>query len=88
MPCSAVRTSSASLYTAVSAPASPLHSARVEHNSSQLQAMYDPVQVALLNEECILVDENDKVVGTNSKKNCHLMTNINKGELGNICSDE
>jgi len=32
-------------------------------------------------EECILVDKNDKVVGHASKKECHLMKNINKGML-------
>eukprot|EP01122_Echinamoeba_exundans_P005016 TRINITY_DN151_c0_g1_i1.p1 TRINITY_DN151_c0_g1~~TRINITY_DN151_c0_g1_i1.p1 ORF type:complete len:263 (-),score=48.63 TRINITY_DN151_c0_g1_i1:28-816(-) len=42
---------------------------------------YDPVQVALMGERCILVDENDKVIGHESKKNCHLMTNIRKGML-------
>jgi isopentenyl-diphosphate Delta-isomerase len=31
---------------------------------------YDPVQVALMGERCILVDENDKVIGHESKKNC------------------
>lgn len=39
----------------------------------------DSTQVDLLKEQCILVDENDKVVGSDSKKNCHLMENINKG---------
>lgn len=33
---------------------------------------YDPMQVALMGERCILVDENDKVVGHESKKNCAL----------------
>jgi len=35
----------------------------------------------LLNEACILVDENDNVIGSESKKVCHLMENINKGLL-------
>ncbi|OTF82455.1 isopentenyl-diphosphate Delta-isomerase 1-like protein [Euroglyphus maynei] len=42
---------------------------------------YDQGQVELLNEKCILVDENDQVVGSESKKACHLMANINKGLL-------
>lgn len=42
---------------------------------------FDPVQVSLLKEECILVDENDKVVGTGSKKECHLMSNIREGKF-------
>lgn len=41
----------------------------------------DDVQVKLLSEECILVDENDTVVGSDSKKNCHLNVNIDAGEL-------
>ncbi|OQV22077.1 Isopentenyl-diphosphate Delta-isomerase 1 [Hypsibius exemplaris] len=35
----------------------------------------DPVQEALLNEVCILVDEDDKKVGTASKRDCHLLVN-------------
>lgn len=42
---------------------------------------YDPVQVTLLEEQCIVVDENDAVIGACSKKNCHLLENINKGLL-------
>jgi len=42
---------------------------------------YDPVQVQLLQEECILVDGNDQVIGHDSKKNCHLNENIRKGLL-------
>ncbi|KAK4885278.1 hypothetical protein RN001_001549 [Aquatica leii] len=33
----------------------------------------DPLQEAALNEQCFLVDNNDKVVGTASKKDCHLV---------------
>lgn len=32
--------------------------------------IYDAIQVQLLEELCILVDENDKVLGSDSKKNC------------------
>ncbi|KAG0420515.1 hypothetical protein HPB47_003452 [Ixodes persulcatus] len=42
---------------------------------------FDPTQVQLLEEQCILVDEQDRVLGSGSKKDCHLMTNINKGLL-------
>ena len=42
---------------------------------------FDKTQVQLLAEECILVDENDKVIGSDTKKNCHLNTNIEKGML-------
>ncbi len=41
----------------------------------------DEIQVQLLAEECILVDENDIVIGSDTKKNCHLNTNIEKGML-------
>ena len=43
--------------------------------------VYDGEQVGLLSEECILVDENDKVIGSDSKKNCHLNVNIEAGKL-------
>lgn len=41
----------------------------------------DPEQARLMAEECILVDENDVEIGSDSKKNCHLMKNINDGML-------
>lgn len=42
---------------------------------------FDPTQVQLLEEQCILVDEQDRTLGSCSKKDCHLMENINKGYL-------
>lgn len=42
---------------------------------------YDQTQVTLLDEECILVDEKDHEIGSETKKNCHLLTNIDKGML-------
>ncbi|GIY91153.1 isopentenyl-diphosphate Delta-isomerase 1 [Caerostris darwini] len=42
---------------------------------------FDPVQVKLLDEMCIAVDTNDNVIGPRTKKECHLMENINKGLL-------
>ena len=44
----------------------------------------DDTQVKLMEEECILVDENDVRVGAASKKVCHLMTNINDGRFVNL----
>lgn len=44
-------------------------------------SQFDPVQVKLLDEMCIAVDENDNVIGPRTKKECHLMENINKGLL-------
>jgi isopentenyl-diphosphate delta-isomerase len=42
---------------------------------------HDPEQIRLMEEECILVDATDKVVGHGSKRYCHLMSNIKKGVL-------
>ena len=41
----------------------------------------DKVQEKLLEEKCILVDENDRAIGEATKKECHLNTNIKKGML-------
>ncbi|XP_048376582.1 isopentenyl-diphosphate Delta-isomerase 1-like [Stegostoma tigrinum] len=41
----------------------------------------DEKQVQLLAEMCILIDENDKRIGADTKKNCHLNQNINRGLL-------
>ncbi|CAG8503444.1 21736_t:CDS:2 [Racocetra persica] len=42
---------------------------------------YNDEQVRLMEEMCILVDDNDKKIGADTKKNCHVMENINKGLL-------
>ncbi|KAI7868238.1 isopentenyl pyrophosphate isomerase [Spinellus fusiger] len=42
---------------------------------------YDQEQARLMEEMCIIIDENDKAIGAESKKTCHLMDNINKGML-------
>ncbi|KAL1916312.1 uncharacterized protein VTP21DRAFT_5929 [Calcarisporiella thermophila] len=42
---------------------------------------YDDEQVKLMGEMCIVTDENDKPIRAGSKKECHLMTNINNGLL-------
>lgn len=42
---------------------------------------YDPVQVKMMNELCIIVDDQDKNIGNESKKACHLIANIDKGML-------
>jgi len=39
----------------------------------------DATQVKLLNEECILIDNDDNKIGSASKKVCHLLENIEKG---------
>ncbi|XP_054447789.1 isopentenyl-diphosphate Delta-isomerase 1 isoform X1 [Pteronotus mesoamericanus] len=48
-----------------------------EINTSNL----DKQQVQLLAEMCILIDENDNKIGAETKKNCHLNENIEKGLL-------
>jgi len=40
----------------------------------------DATQVNLLEEECILIDSNDCKIGSASKKVCHLLENIEKGQ--------
>ncbi|KAK3323509.1 NUDIX hydrolase domain-like protein [Cercophora scortea] len=42
---------------------------------------HDEEQIRLMDEMCIVLDENDMPIGTASKKLCHLMTNIEKGLL-------
>ena len=42
---------------------------------------YDEEQIRLMDEVCIVLDENDMPIGSASKKVCHLMENINKGLL-------
>ncbi|GAC77391.1 isopentenyl pyrophosphate:dimethylallyl pyrophosphate isomerase [Moesziomyces antarcticus T-34] len=44
-------------------------------------AGYDEEQIRLMEERCIVLDNDDKYVRDGSKKECHLMTNINKGLL-------
>jgi isopentenyl-diphosphate Delta-isomerase len=39
------------------------------------------MQIKLMQEMCIVIDENDVPKGAETKKNCHLMENINKGLL-------
>ncbi|XP_075683542.1 isopentenyl-diphosphate Delta-isomerase 1 isoform X2 [Rhinoderma darwinii] len=41
----------------------------------------DEKQVQLLSEMCILIDGNDEKIGADTKKNCHLNENIDKGLL-------
>ena len=41
----------------------------------------DETQVKLLSEQCLLVDENDTIIGSDTKKNCHLNEQIKTGKL-------
>lgn len=42
---------------------------------ANLLSNHDPQQVSLLDEQCIVVDEMDKVIGKKSKKDCHIFEN-------------
>ncbi|KAI9752330.1 MAG: DNA mismatch repair protein [Chaenotheca gracillima] len=44
-------------------------------------AGHDEEQIRLMNEVCIVLDENDIPIGSASKKACHLMKNIDQGLL-------
>ena len=45
------------------------------------EKVYNQTQINLMSEKCILVDENDNQIGSETKKNCHLIKNINNGML-------
>ncbi|KAH0558500.1 isopentenyl-diphosphate delta-isomerase idi1 [Trichoglossum hirsutum] len=49
-------------------------------NDNDLEG-YDEEQVRLMDEVCIVLDENDNPIGSASKKVCHLMDNIDRGLL-------
>ncbi|TFL06214.1 NUDIX hydrolase domain-like protein [Pterulicium gracile] len=60
---------------------SPAVRAAKEYLSTIDLSGYDAEQSKLMEERCILVDENDNAIGAVDKKTCHLMENINKGLL-------
>jgi len=49
--------------------------------SSDALSGHDEEQIRLMDEVCIVTDENDLPIGKASKKICHLMSNIDKGLL-------
>jgi isopentenyl-diphosphate Delta-isomerase len=49
--------------------------------SDDLLSGYDDEQIRLMDEMCIVLDNDDQPIGSASKKACHLMTNINQGLL-------
>lgn len=49
--------------------------------STDILTGYDDTQVKLMEEQCILTNEQDHKIGAASKKVCHLLENINKGKL-------
>ncbi|EMR65992.1 putative isopentenyl-diphosphate delta-isomerase protein [Eutypa lata UCREL1] len=52
----------------------------IDTSSAELEG-HDEEQIRLMDEVCIVLDNDDKPIGTASKKLCHLMTNIDKGLL-------
>ncbi|KAJ5239041.1 hypothetical protein N7468_003660 [Penicillium chermesinum] len=58
----------------------PTAGGRAASQGTELEG-YDEEQVRLMEEVCIVLDNNDKPIGSGSKKLCHLMTNIDKGLL-------
>ena len=42
---------------------------------------YDSEQIRMMEERCILLDTNDNVIGSDTKKNCHLLNADNKSIL-------
>ncbi|KAF8463507.1 NUDIX hydrolase domain-like protein [Kalaharituber pfeilii] len=54
--------------------------AQSSHDSAELSG-YDEEQVRLMDEVCIVLDEDDNPIGSASKKICHLMKNIEQGLL-------
>jgi len=52
----------------------------IDTSSSELEG-HDAEQIRLMDEVCIVLDNDDNPIGTASKKLCHLMTNIDKGLL-------
>jgi isopentenyl-diphosphate delta-isomerase len=52
----------------------------IDTSSAEL-AGHDEEQIRLMDEVCIVTDNNDIPIGNFSKKICHLMANINKGLL-------
>ena len=49
--------------------------------SDDLLAGYDEEQIRLMDEMCIVLDNDDMPIGSASKKACHLMSNIKQGLL-------
>uniref|UniRef100_A0A8C6R8U2 Nudix hydrolase domain-containing protein n=1 Tax=Nannospalax galili TaxID=1026970 RepID=A0A8C6R8U2_NANGA len=41
----------------------------------------DDLHIKQLEEVCIVIDKQDQIIGVETKKNCHLMENIEKGDL-------
>jgi len=73
--------SSAVLMASAKSPSSTTELPAKGHLATIDLSQYDPEQSRLMDERCIVVDENDNMIGALDKKTCHLMENINKGLL-------
>ena len=62
-------------------PSRLLATSQVRHIGKLNEKHYDASQVAQFDDSCILVDNNDQAIGQVTKKDCHLLENINKGML-------
>ncbi|XP_065313251.1 isopentenyl-diphosphate Delta-isomerase 1-like isoform X2 [Gordionus sp. m RMFG-2023] len=51
------------------------------YHTKQPNMNIDAIQRSYLKEKCIIVNENDEILGSDSKENCHLISNINKGMI-------
>ncbi|CAL9734924.1 isopentenyl-diphosphate delta-isomerase [Monosporozyma servazzii] len=56
-------------------------SSEVSNEDVKAFSGHDEEQIKLMNENCIVLDYDDNVVGTATKKTCHLLTNIERGLL-------
>ncbi|KAJ1035882.1 hypothetical protein NDA13_000540 [Ustilago tritici] len=65
--------------TVTQTAAQPAQSSTITHDSSLVG--HDEEQIRLMEERCMVLDNDDKYIRDGSKKECHLMTNINKGLL-------
>ncbi|MCJ1429712.1 isopentenyl-diphosphate delta-isomerase idi1 [Sticta canariensis] len=66
------------LFPEVNTSLASSHNASIDDNDLQ---GYDEEQIRLMEEVCIVLDENDVPIGSASKKVCHLMKNIDQGLL-------
>ncbi|KAG6047147.1 isopentenyl-diphosphate delta-isomerase idi1 [Claviceps sp. LM77 group G4] len=73
--------------TVTEAPAQPMTADAILRlfpdidTSSEALSGHDEEQIRLMDEVCIILDDDDMPVGKASKKLCHLMSNIDKGLL-------
>lgn len=73
-------TATATATTASSSTSSHVGTLHLSHDDTSL-AGHDEEQIRLMEERCIVISPDDEAIRDGSKKECHLMTNINKGLL-------